>query len=154
MIKVLLLDFSRVLLHPKDKSYQGGLNDLHKKLSRDSSYKIFDHFELNEELIKFLSKLRERFYLCIFTTELIQEDPAIQEKIKPIFDKVYSAKYLGFGKTNSKSYKLILKDLKALPEEVFFIDDTMENLKAAQQAGLQAYKYSSNQEVFQLIERL
>ena len=52
MIKVILSDFARVILFPKDKSYPGRLDELQAKLNNQSEgHNFFDYFELNQELL-------------------------------------------------------------------------------------------------------
>ena len=145
MIKVLLFDFSRVLIHPIDKTFTGSLNNLHKELKDSENYYLFNYFELNNEILDFLKTLKEEFDMRIFTTDLIQNDPLIKEKIDPIFSKIYSAKELGITKKVKNSYEFIAKDIGLQPEEILFIDDAESNIKAAFEAGFKIYHYKSNQ---------
>lgn len=154
MIKTLLLDFSRVLLHPTDKSFTGSLNNLHRELKDNESYYLFNYFELNEELLEYLKTLKEKYEMRIFTTDIIQNDPLIREKIDPIFSKIYSASELGISKKDPQSYEYILKDLKNNPDEVLFIDDTPGNLEAAKEVGLQTYLYTNNEELINVLKSL
>lgn len=154
MIKILLFDFSRVLLFPKDKNYTYGLNRLHKELFAQANYKIFDHFELNEELINYIDKLRNKVESCIFTTGIIQDSPEIAILLKPIFKKIYSSGKLGLSKQDSRSYLYIVQDLNIQPSEILFIDDTSINLETANQAGLQILQYVSNQQMMSFLNSL
>lgn len=96
MIKVLLFDFSRVILFPKDKNYTGKL----------------------------------------------------------IFKKIYSALEIGLDKKDPKAYSLIAQDLGLKPEEIVFIDDSLENLSAAKSAGLSTIWYQSNDKLFEDVKTL
>lgn len=154
MIKVLLFDFSRVLLHPTDKTYAGSLNNLHRELKDQESYYLFNYFELNEELLKFVKSLMGKYKLCIFTTDIIQNDPLIREKIDPIFSRIYSANELGISKKDPGSYKFIAKDMKVLPGEIFFTDDTENNIEAANTAGVKTHLYISNKDLIQFLKKL
>src|SRR5689334_4942016 len=122
MIKVLLFDFSRVLLHPTDRTYQGSLNSLHRELKDNESFYVFHYFELNEQILEYLQTVKDKFRLAIFTTDIIQDDPLIKEKIDPMFEKIYSASKLGITKKVKESYEFLAKDLGVKPEEVLFID--------------------------------
>lgn len=154
MIKVLLLDFSRVLLHPTDKTYTGSLNNLHRELKDKESYYLFNYFELNEELLKYLKTLKGKYELCIFTTDIIQNDPLIREKIDPLFSKIYSANELGISKKDPESYRYIAKDLGKKPDEIFFTDDTPGNIESAKDAGLHTYLYTSNDKLISTLKSL
>lgn len=152
MIKTLLFDFSRVLLHPTDKTYSGSLNNLHRELKDGESYYLFNYFELNEELLEFLKTLKGKFEMCIFTTDIIQNDPLIREKIDPVFNKIFSANELGISKKDLESYKFIAKDLGKNTDEIFFTDDTERNIEAAKEAGLQTYHFKNNEELINLLK--
>ncbi len=154
MIKVLLFDFSRVLLHPTDETYSGSLNNLHRELKDDESYYLFNYFKLNEELLDFIKTLKDKYKLCIFTTDFIQSDPLIKEKIDPIFSKIYSAAELGITKRHPESYKFIADDLGVKPEEIFFTDDMERNIEAAKEAGLQALRFKHNDELINQLKSI
>lgn len=153
MIKTLLFDFSRVLLHPTDKTYSGSLNNLHRELKDSESYYLFNYFELNQELLEYLKTIKDKFELCIFTTDIIQNDPLIREKIDPIFNKIYSANGLGISKKDPESYKYIASDLDKKSDEIFFTDDTERNIAAAKEAGLQTYLYTNNEELINFLQK-
>src|SRR3989344_3438265 len=153
MIKAILVDFSRVLLHPKDINYSGKLNDLHRDLSVKDKYSILDYFDLNKELINYLKKLKGSYRLYIYTTDIIQDDPAIRKVIDPVFEKIYRAKDIGLSKRDSKSYEVILRDLNLEPGVILFIDDTLGNIKAAQTVGIHTIQFTSNKSLFEKLER-
>lgn len=163
MIKVLLFDFSRVLLHPTDKTYEGSLNSLHKELKIQESFYVFHYFELNDQILDYLKTIKDKqslpsskikFRLAIFTTDIIQDDPLIKEKIDPLFEKIYSASKLGITKKVKDSYEFLAKDLKVKPEEILFIDDTYSNIEPAKQAGFQVHHYKTNAELLEYLKTL
>ncbi len=153
MIKALLFDFSRTLLFPKDRSYKEGLNSLHKKLSENSDYKLFDHFELNTEVTNYLEKIKSKVLIYMFTSEYIQETPDLKPIISNIFVKIISAKNMNLDKKNPSSYEIICKELKIKPEEIVFIDDSTENIKAAKTVGLKTIRYTDNETLFNDLQK-
>lgn len=98
MVNTLLFDFSRVILDVKDKSHTGFLNDLHRKMSSQPDYNFFDYFKLNNELLKFLGVIKDKYPLYIFTTGSVQNVPEVRKIIDPIFRKIYSAEEMGLNK--------------------------------------------------------
>lgn len=146
MITILIFDFSRVLLNVKDKNYKGFLNDLHKEKSKEQGYKFFDFFELNEELLKFLETIKNKYSLYIFTTGSVQNVSEVRKRIDPIFIKIYSSEELGLNKKDPKSYLFLAKDLNKNPEEILFTDDQLENINAASKAGLATIKFKSTEQ--------
>ncbi len=149
MIKAIVSDFSRVILFPKDSSYEGSLNSLHKEKSQLSSYNPLDHFELNTELLDFYRSQKEKVNLYIFTTDSIQDAPEFKPFLEPIFTKIFSALKMDMSKKDPESYRLIAKDLGLDPSEIIYIDDALENIEAAKISGFKTILYSSGTQTFQ-----
>lgn len=78
MIKAIVSDFSRVLLFPKDKTYQDSLNILHKELSQKPNYNVLDYFELNIKLLDFYKSLKDKTPVYIFSSDAIQDASEFQ----------------------------------------------------------------------------
>lgn len=154
MIKVLLFDFSRTLLFPKDRLYKGGLNELHNKLSNEPGYKFRDHFELNQELLGYLHTKKNKFGLYILTAEFIQESPEVKPSLEKVFKKIYSAKKIGLKKNEPTIYEHMAKTLSVDPTEILYIDDTEANITAANQADVNTFQYSDNMTLINKIESL
>jgi FMN phosphatase YigB (HAD superfamily) len=153
MIKALLFDFSRVILFPKDGGYSGELNSLHDRLAQGRTYRFWDYFELNQELLDWLTGLKGRFGLYIFTTGNIQKNTEVLSIIQPIFQKIYTVGEIGISKKDPDAYRKIVADIGLFPEEIMFIDDQKSNIEAAEKAGLIVFHFVSNSNLFDEIER-
>lgn len=148
MIKALITDVSRVLLFPKDTIYARSLNELHKNESSKSNYQFFDMFELNEELLNFYKSLRDSLKVYILTSDVIQDDPALQPFWNGTIDKIFSASKMNTHKSKPEAYEKVLQELGLNPQEVLYIDDSNENLNAAKSVGLQTVLYKDNEQTF------
>ena len=144
MIKALVSDFSRVLLSPKDDNYTEGLNTLHKKLSAGGDYDFWSYFRLNQDFLAFSKTISEHIPVYMFTTEYIQEHPALQPELSGIFKKVFSGARLGLKKVDAQSYHFIAKEIGLKPEEILYIDDKQANLDAAKETGMVVIRYETN----------
>ncbi len=138
-------DVSKVLLFTKDKTYTGTLNGLHKEMSQDPNYKFLEVFELNEELLQYYASLQDKLQLYIFTSETIQDAPEIAAQIQAVFKEIFSASKLNIIKKDKTAYQLLLTKINLSPEEVVFIDDSQDNIAAAQEAGLQTVLFTDNE---------
>lgn len=154
MIVHILLDFSRVMLFPKDKNYSGKLNDLYRKAVREKSFNFFSYFELNEELVQYINRLKSKFIIHILTTDIIQNDPAIKTVLSQFLSNVFVANDLGMSKKNPDTYTFLAQKLHCLPEQILLIDDSITNIEAAKKAGLQAIQYISNQQIIEDFKKL
>lgn len=152
MITVLLCDFSRVLLFPKDESYKGELNALYRKFVQTPGYRALDYFRFNEELLQFFEEKRTRYELYVFTAGIAQDAPDIKERLDLIFLAVFSAEELGVKKSDPKTYQLIASKIKKNPRDILFVDDNEINVTAARSAGVQAIQFKNNQQFFRDFE--
>lgn len=151
MQKTIVFDFSRVLLFPKDLTYTGSLNEKHRTLSEKSDYHLLDHFSLNEELLKHLADLKSKYRLFIFTSETIQDDSSLQPFLSPLFETIFSASKLGIDKKTPSAYESIAHKIGVAPKEILYVDDNLDNVHAAQKAGMECIHYTNNA---QLLSRL
>lgn len=142
MIKAIVSDFSRVLLFPKDKTYLGSLNTLHKEQSEKIGYNPLNYFELNQELLNLYASLKDKYPIYIFTSDSIQNAAEFQPYLKPVFKEIVSAKELKTDKKLSDAYRIVAKNIGFTPDEILYIDDSLENIKSAKNAGCNTLLYS------------
>lgn len=155
MTQIVISDFSRVVIFPKDPIYKGELNVLHKNIIKERSvYNIDDYFYFNEELLDFYKSLKGRYKVVMFTSGVLQEHPQVKEKLQGIFDEIFSSQYLNLPKTKPVSYTTICQKLNIVVENAVFIDDSNQNINAANKAGLQTVLYVDNQEAIEAIRKL
>lgn len=147
MIKALLFDFSKTILFPKDRNYQGSLNSLHKEMLLREGYNFLDHFELDENLLSYLKGVKSKYKLYIFTSGSVQNAPEIKPRLDEIFDKIFSAEEIGLAKNDPKAYEYIAKAIGLTPDEVLFTDDTEENIKVAKSIGMNTTLYKELEEL-------
>lgn len=144
MIKAILSDFSRVLLFPKDESYGGSLNGLYRQEKGSHDFRFFDFFYLNEDLLNYYKSLRSKVKIYMLTSEQIQNDPALQPYLAPVFDEIFSAEDMGVHKKQAEAYQLVAQEAGLQPEEILFIDDSKVNLDAASEAGCMTLQFLDN----------
>ncbi len=144
MLKAFVSDFSRVLLSPKDDNYTEGLNTLHKKLSASGDYNFWSYFRLKQDLLAFYKTIGKYVDVYLFTTEYIQEHPALEPELAGVFKKIFSGAHLALKKTDVQSYKVIASLIGLNPREILYMDDKQANLDPAKEAGLMVIRYESN----------
>ncbi len=155
MVTTILSDFSRVIFNPKDKNYTGTLNGLHKELlEKNSNYIFFDYFEFNNDILNLYKDLRHLYSVNIFTTGTIQNRLEVREVINPIFEHIYAAGELGLNKKKAEAYLHIAQKLKRKPFEILFIDDQIENIDAANKAGIITVHYTNFKDTAKKIKEL
>ena len=61
-----------------------------------------------------------------------------------LFDAFFSSCFLGIRKPDRRIYRIALDVLQRDPDEVVFIDDRAENVAAAAEAGIHAFRYEGS----------
>ena len=61
---------------------------------------------------------------------------------------------MGVTKPNKEYYQIIIKDLKAKPEEIIYWDDDIDNIEAANTLGINGYFFENNAKFRKEIENI
>jgi len=154
MIRAIISDVSYVLLFPKNKGYKGILNRFHEQIKKEENFSFFDFFELNTELLNFYKSIKNKVDLVIYTSDFIQDDPAVRKYFEKVFSKIYSAKKMNTSKNKIEGYKEIVSELGIPANEIVFIDDDKGNLKTGEEVGLKVIYYKNNLELFEELKML
>lgn len=64
-----------------------------------------------------------------------------------LFNKMYLSHEIGFRKPNKKAFQIILEENKLKSNEVFFIDDSPQHIKAAKILGIQSHYLLKGEEI-------
>lgn len=141
MVNTLLFDLAWVILFPRDRTYHGILNKLHRELVGNVDYQFLKVFEFDEDLLNYIKGLKSKYEVDLFTSGTIQEVPEAKAKLLGVFEKELSAEKLGVSKRESRAYEMVAKILNKRPEEILFVDDNLTNVEAARAAGMQGIVY-------------
>jgi FMN phosphatase YigB (HAD superfamily) len=152
-LSTLIFDFSRVLIFPKNTAYKGSLSDLYSRVSFDPEFKFHDHFVINMELIDFLNRLPRSYLLALFTaSKNLHTDDAVTAIVKPLFSDIYESGEIGYKKSDQLAYTELVNRIGAIPNECLFIDDTIDNVKAALGAGLHASHFHNTVKLIEYLQ--
>jgi glucose-1-phosphatase len=70
------------------------------------------------------------------------------------FDRVYYSCRMNLRKPDKEIFEFVLKENNLLPEETVFIDDSIQHVKGAGEAGINAYLLPKNMELGVLLTEL
>ncbi len=99
-----------------------------------------------EEALQTLATIKNKYrlYLLSNTNSIhhkefnkIFEDQIGSGSITDYFDKVYYSHEIKLRKPGKDAYQYVLKENNLLPSETLFIDDSIQNIEAAESLGLQ-----------------
>jgi len=152
MIKTILSDLAYVLIFPQNKSYHDELNALYQKVGSKNDFLFGEYFAINQSLFDYYNSLKSKYEIVMYTSGTLQNAKDVKHKVLETFSKVYSAAELGISKKDPNSYVFIAGKLKRNPSEILFIDDTLNNIEAAQKAGLETIRFQSNEALFREVK--
>ncbi|MHC1706960.1 MAG: HAD family hydrolase [Bacteroidales bacterium] len=107
--------------------------ELLKKLK--DTYRIFLLSNTNSIHYKLYSKMLKDLYGLTFAD---------------LFEKAYFSFQLGMKKPDREIFELVLRESRLDPHETLFIDDSIQHIKASEQAGLNAYLLSGGKDITEL----
>ncbi|MDN5201077.1 HAD family phosphatase [Fulvivirgaceae bacterium BMA10] len=103
------------------------------------------------DLVKRLNKNFKTFILSNTNEIHIQEFHKIVDKgyglenFRSIFNKVYYSYEMGKRKPDAEIFEQVLEENNLVAEETLFIEDSSDNIKAAEALGISTYHVPSNQ---------
>lgn len=104
---------------------------------------------LNRWLLNKLAALTSKQVAAIYTNSTyLTEDPELMAVLRSVFQEFFLASQLGLAKSDPASYLALAKKLNCQPDEIFFTDDSSQNVIAAQQVGVTAVLYQNNQQLW------
>ncbi len=103
----------------------------------------------NDELVTVIDELRKKYNLGILSN-LTPTRHVLDEEINLYshFDFTVLSFKEGCKKPDPKIYNLTLERAGVKPEEILFIDDREEMVKAAEALGMQSIQYKDNEQLF------
>jgi putative hydrolase of the HAD superfamily len=117
----------------------------------------FDALEVNEPMIGLMRDIRTRGYRTALLTNNIREWEPLWRAMLPvdeIFELVVDSAFVGMRKPEPEIYELTVERLGdgIRPADCLFVDDVEINVEAAQQLGMRAVHFQSNDQAIPEIE--
>ena len=102
----------------------------------------------------FLKKLKQRYTLCLVSNTNITHIKTIKKDSGPFlwnnfirqFEALFLSYEIGHRKPNPAYFNHVLKQLNINPNAVLFIDDSDENIEAANKLGFKTLKFNLHEE--------
>lgn len=111
---------------------------------------------LDEDLIAWIRTLKPDYVTALLSNNWSDLRPALadQWQIADLFAEIVISAEVGLTKPDEGIYRLTQAKLGLPPEHILFIDDFMENVQAAREAGWQAIQFQSSQQTIAAIKAL
>ena len=114
--------------------------------------------DLPRKRINLLKKLSSNYNIFLLSNTNIIHIAEFKKKIGSkeynqlynLFNKVYYSYEIGLRKPKSKAFNLILNENNLSPNEVYFIDDSIQHIRSARKLGIHSFHLKDRQDVTSL----
>lgn len=104
---------------------------------------IIKTFPINPKIISLIDKIKDKYKIVILSNQVeswlekVIDDNNLRDKFRHFINSYH----VGKKKPDKEIFKIALERSDSRPDETLFIDDSEENIKAAQELGIQCIKY-------------
>lgn len=111
---------------------------------------------VDEILVDFLRKLRPRYKTALLSNAWDDLRGMICEvwKIDDAFDEMLISAEIGMLKPDPRIYQRMLTVLQVAPGEAVFLDDFLQNVEGAREAGIRAVQFKNRQQALQDLQKV
>lgn len=104
---------------------------------------IIKTFPIDSKVIEIIDKIKVRYKIVMLSNQVESwlEKVIDENNLRNKFHYFINSYNVGIKKPNKKIFLTALEKSGSKPEETLFIDDSEENIKAAQELGIQCIKY-------------
>jgi putative hydrolase of the HAD superfamily len=113
-------------------------------------------FELIPETLDVIASLSDKYKLGVLSNTNELHFNFLQERyhqVFSLFDQIFLSHELHLRKPEQKIFKHLIKCCNISPSEIFFTDDLVENVLAAQEQGIKAYVYTNTVELIKQLRQ-
>jgi FMN phosphatase YigB (HAD superfamily) len=127
-------------------------------LPRDTFSSFGDEFwggdSLDVQLVEFIQGLRGEYTTALLSNAWDDLRGFLEDvwQIEGIFDRIFISAELGLAKPDPEIYQWVITELKQDPSTMIFIDDFIENVEAARNAGLNAVHFVTREQALSELE--
>jgi putative hydrolase of the HAD superfamily len=111
-------------------------------------------FEIDLRMDKLIRTIKARGYPLILlsnTNEMHFEYILRKYPLLRLFDEYILSYKEGVRKPNEMIYRALLKKAKCRPDEIFYTDDILDYVKAAQRLNISAFQFINIEELYKII---
>lgn len=104
---------------------------------------------LDKVLVDFIRGLRGDYTTALLSNAWDDLRPLLVDfwKIADAFEEIFISGEMGMAKPDPAIYREVVKQLAVDPEEIVFVDDFIENVEAAREAGWNAIHFRTREQV-------
>ena len=111
--------------------------------------------DLPQKRLKYIKKLKNTYKIFLLSNTNEIHINAFKRNLggtkwsefKSLFDKMYLSHEIGYRKPNKEAFQIILKENDLQTREVYFIDDSLHHIKAAENLGINCHYLQETEDI-------
>jgi len=111
---------------------------------------------VDQELIHFLQECRVDYIVALLSNAWLNFRTVLAENYQikegQTVDKIFISSELGIAKPNKRIYEILAEKLNCEMNEILFVDDFIENIKAAKKLGIHTIHYKPGMDLINEIK--
>lgn len=121
------------------------INRLSEQIGRRIPYEeIYREQELDSEIIQIAKSLKQKYKLGLISNASSSlREKLVKQNLIDVFDQIIISSEVGIAKPHPQLYRHALEKLQAQPQEVLYIDDNPEYIRAGMTLGMQTILFTS-----------
>lgn len=106
---------------------------------------VIDTFPLDRRMIEIVKKAKKTHTTVLFSNQIKDwiEQVLNENNINNIFDHIINSYNVGARKPDKKIFFEAISRTGSRPEEILFIDDSLENIEAAKEIGINTIQFKN-----------
>lgn len=123
----------------------------------DLTASFAEGFKVRQGLVELIAELGEHGVPLALLTNNVKEFGSFWKRMIPVndlFDTVVDSSEVGMRKPDPRIYKITLERLGSRAEETIFVDDTYENVIAAEKLGMTGIHFGEEDHESQIVDEL
>jgi putative hydrolase of the HAD superfamily len=124
-------------------------------MAKKLEYIWHSSFKPNKGMITLVKQLRKKYKVFVLSGNTPERVKYLNKKysLNKLFDGYFYSFDCGVTKPNPKFLKIVLKKLKASPQQCLLIDDSNKFNEVAKKLGLQAIRFKDANQLIQDLNR-
>jgi len=142
----------------KDDFFDYVIRDIGLPASKKTALEVsIDDFYTDMDLFEYLKRLKGKYKLALLSVMPRNVQEIIREhfpEFEAVFDQVVISCDVHMVKPDPEIYQFTLNQIGCLADEVVFIDDTKENIEAAEKLGIRSILFKNREQAIDELETI
>lgn len=124
---------------------------------RELTTSFAEGFKVRGDVVGLIREMAESDVPLALLTNNVKEFGSVWKSMVPVddlFDAIVDSSDVGMRKPDPRIYEITLEKIESAPEETVFIDDTFENVEAAEALGMTGIHFGENVPESEVVDRL